>query len=95
MNNKAVKNLIKEYEEYAKKEGFQLNPDRVVVESLVKRLLENEEKYGSRYCPCRMITGNREGDKNKICPCIWHQNEVKEMGHCHCNLFVKQNEEKD
>lgn len=89
MNNDKVENLIKEYKEYAEKQGFQLNPNRVVVESIVKRLLENEEKQGARYCPCRMISGSREEDKKKICPCFWHKEEIKETSHCLCNLFVK------
>ena len=95
MSDEKVENLIKDYEEYAKEQGFHLNPNRVIVESLVKRLLENQEKHGHRYCPCRVITGNIEEDKKKICPCFWNKKEIEEMGHCHCNLFVKQNEEKD
>lgn len=89
MNDDKIKNLIKAYEEYAKKNGFQLNSNRVVVEGLVKKILENEEKRGARYCPCRMITGNLEKDKGKICPCVFHKKEIEEMGQCHCNLFVK------
>lgn len=90
MDNEKVENLIKEYEEYAEKQGFKLNPNRVVVESLVKRLLEIEEKQGARYCPCRVVSGDIEEDKKKICPCFWHKEEINKTGHCHCNLFVKQ-----
>lgn len=89
MNNNKVENLIKEYERYAQENGFGLNPNRIVIESLVKRLLENEEKYGARYCPCRPITGNSENDDKKICPCFWHKKEIEETGHCHCSLFYK------
>ncbi len=89
MNNDKVENLIKDYEEYAEKQGFQLNPNRAVVENIVKKLLENEEKYGERYCPCRIISGNLKEDEKKICSCFWHKQEIKEMGHCHCNLFVE------
>lgn len=81
--------LIKNYQEYAEKNGFKLNPNREVVERLIKGMLENEKKYGARYCPCRRITGNPEEDKPKICPCQWHQEEIERDGHCFCWLFVK------
>jgi len=84
-----VKNIINDYEKYAEQNGFRLNPDRKVVENLVRGLLLNEKKYGKRYCPCRRITGVEEEDKEKICPCVWHKEEIMKMGHCHCNLFVK------
>lgn len=89
MKQNLQENLIKQYKEYAEKNGFKLNPNQKIVEGLVKALLENEKKYGARYCPCRRITGNVEEDKDKICPCVWHKKEIEEMGHCHCNLFVK------
>ncbi|XOB41549.1 MAG: thioredoxin [Candidatus Nealsonbacteria bacterium] len=84
-----IENIIKNYQEYAQKNGFKLNPDKGIVERLVKGLLENEKKYGARYCPCRRITGNPEDDKGKICPCYWHQEELERDGHCFCGLFVK------
>ena len=81
--------LIKEYEDHAEKNGFQLNPNKEVVKRLIKGLLENEKKYGQRYCPCRRITGNKEEDKPKICPCVYHLEEIEKDGHCLCGLFVK------
>jgi ferredoxin-thioredoxin reductase catalytic chain len=81
--------LIKEYEEYAASNGFKLNPDRKIVEAIVKGLLMREEKNGARYCPCRRVTGDIEEDKKIICPCIYHKEEIEKDGHCHCNIFVK------
>ena len=81
--------LVKGYQEYAEKNGFKLNPNREVVERLIKGMLENEKKFGQRYCPCRRITGNPEEDKGKICPCQWHREEIEKDGHCFCGLFVK------
>ncbi|MGB2762626.1 MAG: ferredoxin-thioredoxin reductase catalytic domain-containing protein [Minisyncoccales bacterium] len=89
MNNEAVKNLIKDYEKYAEENGLILNPNIAIVESLVKRLLENGKKYGEKYCPCRTISGNLEEDKKKICPCIFMNSEIKKQGRCHCGLFLK------
>ena len=86
---KEVEKLIEEYKEYAEKNGILLNPDKIFVENLVKRLLENEKKYGKRYCPCRLVSGDAEKDKDKICPCKWSNEEISQQGHCLCNLFVK------
>ena len=82
--------LIKEYEDYAKKNGLKLNPDKEVTERIIRGLLENEKKYGFRYCPCRRISGNPEEDKSKICPCQFMRKEIEENGHCLCGLFWKE-----
>jgi ferredoxin-thioredoxin reductase catalytic chain len=84
-----TKEVIKRYEAYAKENGFSLNPDRKVVERIVRGLLEREEKLGKRYCPCRRVTGNLEEDRKIICPCIYHTGEIEKDGHCLCGLFVK------
>ncbi len=81
--------LIKEYEDFAKKNGFKLNPDKKVVENIVKTLIARENKFGERYCPCRRITGDKKEDKKIVCPCIYHKEEVEKQGHCLCGLFVK------
>lgn len=87
--NEKIEKIIKEYEEYAAKNNFKLNPNRDVVERIIKGLLENEKKYGFRYCPCRRISGNSEEDRPKICPCQFMLKEIEEVGHCLCNLFFK------
>ncbi len=84
-----IEEIIKSYQMYAEKNGFKLNPDREAVKRLIKGMLENEKKYGARYCPCRRVTGNSEEDKSKICPCQWHREEIERDGHCFCGLFFK------
>jgi len=81
--------FIEEYREYAEKQGFSLNPDKRIVEAVAGGLLNREEKFGQKYCPCRKITGDKEEDKKIICPCIFHLEEVKVDGKCLCGLFVK------
>jgi len=88
-DKKKIEEIIKWYEDYAKKNGFKLNPDRATVERLIRGLLANEKKYGARYCPCRRVTGNIEEDRLKICPCKWHREEIERDGHCHCWLFFR------
>ena len=68
---------------------MKLNPDKKIVERVMAGLAENEKKYGAKYCPCRRVSGNKEEDAKKICPCIWHKDEIEKDGHCFCNLYVK------
>ncbi len=84
-----MEELIKQSEEYAKKQGFKLNPYREVVEGVAEGLLEREKKFGARYCPCRRVTGDKEQDQKIICPCVYHKEEIAKDGRCYCNLFVR------
>jgi len=84
-----IEELIKDYSGYAQKNGFQLNPNEETVKRIIRGLLENEKKYGKKYCPCRRITGNQEEDSKNICPCNYHLKEIEKDGHCICGLFVK------
>jgi ferredoxin-thioredoxin reductase catalytic chain len=74
---------------YAESQGFQLNPDEKVVDMVMDGLIENQNKYGAAYCPCRAISGNKDEDRKNICPCVYHKEEIAKDGKCHCWLFVK------
>lgn len=87
-----LEKTIKEYEEYAKSKGFKLNPNKQIVEAMVKALLAKEKALGKRYCPCRKTSTNEKENKRIICPCFYHLEEIENQGHCFCNLFVKNNE---
>ena len=87
--NEKIKKIIGDYEIYAKKNGFKLNPNKKIVEVTIKGLLMNEKKYNQRYCPCRKVNGIPKEDKKIICPCIYHKDEIKNQGYCYCLLFVK------
>lgn len=84
-----IEKEIKEYEDCAKKDGFLLNSNKEAVKTIIRGLLENEKKYGARYCPCRRISGNPDEDKVKICPCQFRGQEIERQGRCLCGLFVK------
>jgi len=88
-NKEKIDSLAKEYEEYAKKNGFSLNPDKRVTEAIIKSLLEKEKNLGARYCPCRRLTENEQDNKKIICPCVYHLEELARDGKCLCGLFVK------
>lgn len=84
-----IEEIIKKYEAYAEQSGFKLNPNRKVVEGIVKALIEREKKFGEKYCPCRRVTGDKEEDKKIICPCMYHKAEIGKDGKCFCGLFCK------
>jgi len=72
---------------YANEKGFLLNSDQKQLQTILKGLVRNTEKYGYQYCPCRIRTGDPKKDKDIICPCVYHQDEIRTEGKCHCNLF--------
>jgi ferredoxin-thioredoxin reductase catalytic chain len=84
-----IQGTIERYDNYAKSNGFRLNPDEKTVERVISGLFQNEKKYGKKYCPCRRFTGKEAEDAKIICPCIYHKDEIEKDGHCFCNLFVK------
>ena len=76
--------------------GYLFNKDRTRVMELLESLLLNKERYGYMSCPCRLASGDRESDKDILCPCRYRDADVAEYGSCYCNLYVSQdwNEEK-
>ena len=74
---------------YAQKNGYKLNPDKEILDIVIEGLVNNKEKHGKQYCPCRIVTGDEEQDKKIICPCIYHKGEIEKDGMCHCALFFK------
>ena len=81
--------LLEGLKKYAEKNGYMLNPDKKIRETIVEGLLRNKQKYGRLYCPCRRVTGDKDKDKDIICPCKFHKEEIERFGMCHCMLFVK------
>jgi len=73
---------------YVERSPFCLNPDKVVVESIIAGLAKNKMKYGYAYCPCREVKGILKIDRNNICPCQTHKEEIATQGTCECGLFV-------
>ena len=59
---------------YAEAKGWELSQ---FADKIINRCLNATNGC----CPCDPSRG--------LCPCSEHAKEVAEMGHCHCNLFVK------
>lgn len=76
-------------EAYAKIHGFSLNPNNKQLGTVLRGLARNRLKLGEQYCPCRLRSGDKEKDRIIICPCIYHEDEILQEGHCHCNLFFQ------
>jgi ferredoxin-thioredoxin reductase catalytic chain len=78
---------------YAEESGFRLNADAKKVELLLVAMARRKVRNGEFYCPCRVVTGDREKDRPSICPCEEHRKEIAATGHCRCGLFFKPGEE--
>lgn len=74
---------------YARENGWVLNPDSTVLGPVIRGLARNEKRFGLRYCPCRLRSGDEEKDRAIICPCIYHGDEIERDGHCHCRLYYR------
>lgn len=76
--------------------GYYFNKDKAKVFELLEGLIENRNRYGYMSCPCRLSSGEREKDKDIICPCVYRGPDVGEYGSCYCNLYVSKdwNEER-
>jgi len=68
--------------------GFFFNKDKNWTLSILADLLVNKERYGYTSCPCRLASGDREKDRDIICPCVYRADAVREYGSCYCNLYV-------
>lgn len=74
----------------APKQGLIVNEDWEIVKPLLEGLLTNGERYGLRTCPCRPAAGDREKDRDIVCPCDYAKPDIEEYGACYCWLFVSQ-----
>jgi ferredoxin-thioredoxin reductase catalytic chain len=68
--------------------GYYFNKNKERVFELLEALLLNKERYGYMSCPCRLASGDREQDKDILCPCVYRAPDVEEFGSCYCNLYV-------
>ncbi len=68
--------------------GYFFNKDTKIVLELLDGLLLNKKRYGYMSCPCRLASGDREQDKDIICPCVYREPDVKDFDSCYCGLYV-------
>ena len=63
--------------------GYFFNREREKVFDLLDGLLINRKRYGYMSCPCRLASGNRDWDRDIICPCIYREEDVRAYGRCY------------
>ena len=68
--------------------GYYFNTDRERVFELLESLIANRGRYGYMGCPCRLLSGDRDADRDIICPCVYSVPDIAEYGSCYCNLYV-------
>ena len=68
--------------------GYFFSNDKERVFELLQGLITNKERYGYMVCPCRLASGEREKDRDIICPCEYRTPDVETYGSCYCNLYV-------
>lgn len=83
---------IKDSKKYVKMvadhRGWVLNKDQEALDLLLEGLATNKERYGYRSCPCRLASGDKEKDRDIICPCVYAEPDINEYGHCYCSLYL-------
>jgi len=75
--------------------GYFFEKDRERVLELIEALILNKNRYGYMACPCRLASGDREADKDILCPCAYREDDVREYGSCYCNLYVSKDWNED
>ena len=63
--------------------GYFFNREREKVLDLLNGLLINRDRYGYMCCPCRLASGDREWDRDIICPCAYRDDDIREYGRCY------------
>ena len=83
-----VEQLYESLRTLQESKGYFFNKDRQRVLELLEGLLLNRKRYGYMACPCRLASGNRDRDRDIICPCVYREPDIREFGSCYCNLYV-------
>jgi ferredoxin-thioredoxin reductase catalytic subunit len=81
-------NLFEKLKKVQEPKGYYFNSEKEKVMDLLEALLTNKDRYGYMACPCRLASGDREKDKDIICPCDYREPDVAEFGSCYCALYV-------
>jgi ferredoxin-thioredoxin reductase catalytic subunit len=85
-----IQNLYETLKDTQGKKGYFFNTDQKRVFELLEALLVNKKRYGYMSCPCRLAMGERDKDKDIICPCVYREPDIAQFGSCYCNLYVSE-----
>lgn len=74
---------LEDCQEFAKAQGFELS-------KFAEKIIAKTNMNGG-FCPCVSEKERDEHPENDYeCPCSLCIKEVREMGHCCCNLYIKE-----
>lgn len=59
------------------------------LDTVIRGLARNKQKFGEQYFPCRLRSGDSEKDRAIIYPYIYQRDEIAKDGHCHCLLYYR------
>lgn len=68
--------------------GYTFNADMEMTMDLLNSLVVLHERHGYMACPCRLVSGSYEHDRDILCPCVYRETDVEEYGACFCGLYV-------
>lgn len=85
---KSYQDTEKFYRMVAQKQGWKVNWDLDLINSLNEGLTLNFNRYTYYLCPCRDTGGSRQKDEDIICPCRYALPDIQEYGHCYCGLYL-------
>lgn len=85
-----AKELYERMKKVQEPKGYFFNNDKERTFELLEALLLNKKRYGYMGCPCRLLSGDRDADRDIICPCVYSVADIEEYGSCYCNLYVSQ-----
>ena len=85
-----VETLFEKLKKVQEAKGYYFNTEKERVIDLLEALITNKDRYGYMACPCRLAAGDREKDRDIICPCDYREPDVQEYGSCYCNLYVSE-----
>lgn len=96
LTSKKFKDELKKTEDFAQEVcttmGFFSNPNEEINNRIYTGLTRNKILHGKRYCPCFIVLGNTEQEKeisdNRVCPCSPAiKEEIPQKGKCNCGIF--------
>jgi ferredoxin-thioredoxin reductase catalytic chain len=75
----------------AGKQGWKLNPDLEITDTVILGLQSMFNQYGYYHCPCREVEKEETPDRAISCPCIYAKQDILDYGHCYCGFFLAEN----
>ena len=72
---------------FADRNGYRVNPHWMMNTNLRLWLVESEETFGKRYCPCFEPSDDDALNRTLVCPCRYMDKDIATKGTCHCVLF--------